>query len=153
MLFRSFCSTAVMQHLKAIRGDSFVVVDPARGRPISHYPAADLVKLNAYEAGALTGANPAEAARLLADHHGVAVIVTDGSRGLWFCNAELELHQKAVRADVVDVTGAGDTVAAAIALARIKGLGWPCTLLLAATAAARQVAQIGVQRVKCEGFT
>lgn len=147
---KGFCSTAVMQHLKAISGDSFVVVDPARGRPISHYPAADLVKLNAFEAGALTGAGPIDAARLLADRHGVAVVVTDGAHGIYFCDGSVELFQPAVKANVCDVTGAGDTVAAALALAFLNRLSWPDTLELAAELAAKQVAQIGVQQVAAE---
>lgn len=127
----------------------FVLVDPACGRSFDEYAGASCVKMNALEAHRLCGLEPEAAAELLARRHDLAVIVTDGPRGMWFCEGGRKLYQPAAAAvRMRDVTGAGDTVAAAIAAARAEGLDWPQCLDRAARLAARQVEQLGVAPVR-----
>ena len=84
---------------------------------------ANVVKCNGNEAMALSGvADPLAAARELS-HEGATVAVTMGSQGAVLC-AEGELISKtpAPAVEVVDATGAGDSVAGVLAAAIARGL-------------------------------
>lgn len=145
---KGFVSSETWRVLRDYCVGRFVIVDPAIGRELDNYAGASLVKMNAIEARELTGCGPHEAARELAKRYAVAVLVTDGPRGMHLCDGHLELYQPAAAARVFrDVTGCGDTVAAAIAAARVRGLNWQQTLEMAAKLAARQVEQLGVAAV------
>lgn len=127
--------------------ESFVIVDPARGRPLCEYGQVDLFKLNAAEATAITGRGPADACKQLSQEHQTAVVVTDGSDGLYVSDCSDFAHVPAKPAVVRDVTGAGDTIIAAIALGLVKDHSILNTLELAVELAAQQVGQLGVAGV------
>jgi D-beta-D-heptose 7-phosphate kinase/D-beta-D-heptose 1-phosphate adenosyltransferase len=107
-----------------------VVVDP-KGTDPGRYRGATVVKPNAAELGDLTGRRTDTPAALLAagnrlaeDLSGTAVLVTRGPDGLAvFRHRERPLVLRAAPARrVFDVTGAGDTTAAALALALAAGV-------------------------------
>lgn len=114
-----------------------VVLNPAPAREL---PAAPLFVLtpNASEAEQLTGeAEPEAAARTLSASTGAAVLITLGARGalLLESGGEPELLP-ATKVDVVDTTGAGDTVNGALAaeLAAGRSLREAATFALKAAA-------------------
>lgn len=147
---KGVCSRAMIRRVirRARRARIPVLVDPAKNRNVMDYYGATLVKLNAYEAADIIDADCATAAAFLASHMRCSIVVTDGGDGMYFHDGDQHFHQEAVPTRIVDVTGAGDTVLAALAAGLVRGYGWRQTLALAADLAAKQVAQHGVGPVK-----
>ncbi len=105
-----------------------VVVDP-KHKPFASYAGADLVKPNAQEMEAAVGPWADDDAlvalgRSLCGHHRLgSLVITRGGRGMTVVQADgAHQHIPARPVDVYDVTGAGDTAAAALAVTR--SLGW-----------------------------
>jgi D-beta-D-heptose 7-phosphate kinase/D-beta-D-heptose 1-phosphate adenosyltransferase len=105
-----------------------VVVDP-KHKPFSSYAGADLVKPNEDEFEAAVGPWQDDAAlvslgRELCEHHRLqALVITRGGRGMTVVERSgRHQHIPARPVDVYDVTGAGDTAAAALGVTR--SLGW-----------------------------
>jgi len=105
-----------------------VVVDP-KHKPLASYAGADLVKPNAHEFRAAVGGWDDDdalievAAQTCADIDVNALVITRGSRGMTVVErGGRHQHIPALPVDVYDVTGAGDTAAAALAVTR--SLGW-----------------------------
>jgi D-beta-D-heptose 7-phosphate kinase / D-beta-D-heptose 1-phosphate adenosyltransferase len=105
-----------------------VVVDPKR-KPFAWYAGADLLKPNLDEFRAAAGpfvdddGLVALAEALCLEHRLGALVVTRGGRGLTVVARDgRHRHIPARPVDVYDVTGAGDTAAAALAVTR--SLGW-----------------------------
>ncbi|MEZ5560120.1 MAG: bifunctional D-glycero-beta-D-manno-heptose-7-phosphate kinase/D-glycero-beta-D-manno-heptose 1-phosphate adenylyltransferase HldE [Pseudomonadales bacterium] len=105
-----------------------VVVDP-KHKPFAAYAGADLIKPNLQEF--LAAAGPcgdddelvARAGEVCAEHGFAALVITRGSRGATVVEqGGRHQHVPARPVDVYDVTGAGDTMAAALAVSR--SLGW-----------------------------
>jgi sugar/nucleoside kinase (ribokinase family) len=107
----------------AIAAGCTVSVDPASTGPLAAYgvdrwladtAAATVLLPNADEARLLTGcADPAEAARVLAERHAV-VAVSLGAEGALWATREAMVHRPAHDTVVVDTTGAGDAFAAGL---------------------------------------
>lgn len=140
----------VMERLRrrADEEDLFVIVDPGHGRSLCEYGRVDLIKMNAEEAWVLTGKGPAEAAKELSESHHCAIVVTDGGDGMFYVNKDECVFVGAQPAVVRDVTGAGDTVIAAIAIGMLRKYDIRRTLQFAAELASKQVSQIGVGAVR-----
>ncbi|TFV70342.1 carbohydrate kinase family protein, partial [Blastococcus sp. CT_GayMR20] len=102
--------------------------------------AATLLLPNADEARLLTGcADPAAAARALAERHAV-VAVSLGADGALWATREVLVHRPAHETVVVDTTGAGDAFAAGLLAAWLTTPGVdPATALEAGLAAAAAV--------------
>lgn len=105
-----------------------VVVDP-KHKPLSRYAGAHLLKPNIHEFALAVGEPQGHAdlvqrgARLAAQQNIGALVVTQGARGMTVVSARGEQrHIPARPVDVFDVTGAGDTAAAALAVT--TALGW-----------------------------
>ena len=147
---KGVCSDAILHLIAAKSSDEqcYVIVDPARGRYLGDYVGCDLIKMNATEAHDLVAQPPSSAAMILSDLNHCAVVVTDGSDGMYYADADQHFHVPARPVRLVDQTGAGDTVAAAIAYGRVKGMDMRSTLELAAELAAQQVGQVGVSQVE-----
>ena len=106
-----------------------VVVDP-KHKPLARYAGADLVKPNLHEFRVAVGpvndyTELVEAGqKLMAEHRFRSLVVTQGGNGMTVLDAaDGHCHLPAQPVDVFDVTGAGDTAAAALAVTR--SLGWP----------------------------
>jgi len=108
-----------------------VIVDP-KSTDIERYAGARVLTPNAAETGKIVGyvcdndESAAAAARAILDRAGVdAVVVTRGAQGMtiWDPGAgqKRPTHIPTVADEVFDVSGAGDTVAAALALALAAG--------------------------------
>jgi ribokinase len=93
-----------------------VVLNPAPARELPDAMLAVLTP-NASEAAQLTGCDePEAAARALVEQTGAAVLVTLGARGALLLEPGSEPQSlPATKVDVVDTTGAGDTVNGALA--------------------------------------
>jgi D-beta-D-heptose 7-phosphate kinase / D-beta-D-heptose 1-phosphate adenosyltransferase len=105
-----------------------VVVDP-KHKPFSSYAGADLLKPNAHEFRAAVGdwadddALVRRATESCVELDVNALVITRGSRGMTVVERDgRHQHIPALPVDVYDVTGAGDTAAAALAVTR--SLGW-----------------------------
>jgi D-beta-D-heptose 7-phosphate kinase/D-beta-D-heptose 1-phosphate adenosyltransferase len=127
-----------------------VIVDP-KSLNLAIYRGATLIKPNRKEFAEATRSRAdsensiAEAARdviQLADCE--AVLVTQGERGMTLVSRSGEtLHVPGLPVKVRDVSGAGDTVAAALALALAAGADWETALRVANAAAAVAVSKKG----------
>jgi D-beta-D-heptose 7-phosphate kinase/D-beta-D-heptose 1-phosphate adenosyltransferase len=127
-----------------------VVANP-KPRSLPYYEGAALVSLNAFEAGEAAGLggpvgpDQAEAtAMALRERLGVGhVLVTLGGSGM-AAAGETAFRVPAVRVEVYDEAGAGDTVIATVALGMASGAFGPALLSLAAQTAAAVVRKVGV---------
>lgn len=128
-----------------------VVANP-KPRSVPEYRGASLVSLNRFEAADflrlpdglkdIDGARAAEQLRtqLEIEH----VVVTLGASGMAAAGPDGAFQVPAVRVEVYDEAGAGDTVIATIALGMAAGLFGPDLLSLAAAMAAAVVKKVGV---------
>jgi D-beta-D-heptose 7-phosphate kinase/D-beta-D-heptose 1-phosphate adenosyltransferase len=104
-----------------------VLVDPKIPH-LDYYGDATIVTPNHHEAEAATHRRvrsedeARDAARLFRDRAGCgAVLMTRGDQGIWLLSGGLEGHLPAAAREVADVTGAGDTVIATLAVALASG--------------------------------
>lgn len=128
------------------------ILNPAPFRPLSSetWPNTDIITPNESEARALLDMDDnAEfhpeklAEKLLAKGVG-AVAMTLGSRGAFLCTPSFAGMIRAPEVDAVDTTGAGDTFAAALAVALSEGRELPDAVRFAVDAAAISVTRYGV---------
>jgi D-glycero-beta-D-manno-heptose-7-phosphate kinase len=99
-----------------------LLVDPKVSH-VDHYAGATIVTPNHHEAEAVTlmrirnGKDAAAAARAFRDRvRSDHVLVTRGEHGMWLLEGDRDCELPAVAREVSDVTGAGDTVIATLAL-------------------------------------
>lgn len=131
-----------------------IIVDPHRSTPIEYYRGADLMTPNAEEAIVLSKI-PVDDLRGVSQSYkevgdalmkGIGskqMVVTRGKEGMsFFEDGKSETVPTAAR-EVFDVTGAGDTVVAAMALAWFAGISLKESCLIANHAAGVVVAKIG----------
>ena len=129
-----------------------VVVDP-KFKPFADYAGASLLKPNQREFNAAVGAAGdvhalGEQAQSLCRELGIgALVVTAGADGMTVVDGGQVRHLPARPVEVYDVTGAGDTAAAALGVA--AALGWPPldAARLANVAASLVVAKSGTAAV------
>ena len=129
-----------------------LLVDPKVPQP-DRYRGASLITPNHHEAELMTQtairteADCRRAARLLADRTGANVLITWGEHGMWVLDrstgAAEEAALPASTREVADVTGAGDTVIAVLALALAAGARLVDAARLANAAAGLVVARFG----------
>lgn len=122
---KGFCTETLLHHIIAcaMQRNIPVVADPGKGVPWSWYAGA-IIKCNASEAAA----------------HGLSrsnVIVTHGAEGMTLHAPSGTVHFSAEPCDVVDVTGAGDAVLAAIGCALAAKMPLPDACRLANQVARR----------------
>lgn len=133
--------------------EAFSIVDP-KGRDFAPYTGADLVTPNLAEFEAVVGRCPDEEtlvarARALCEAYSFgAILVTRGEHGMSLVSRAGDArHLPAVARDVFDVTGAGDTVCAALAWAVASGVPLTGAVELANTAAGVAVGKLGTSVV------
>lgn len=136
-----------------------VIVDP-RPQNRDCYQGCDYLTPNWRESRALLGLPDAEptdddanvVARALASGLATNVVLTLGPQGILFCsrNATEHFALPTLAKEVFDVSGAGDTVVAAFALARASGADHPQAVALANKAASIVVGKFGTATVTAE---
>ncbi len=131
-----------------------VFVDPHRTTPAEHYRGADVTTPNREEAVALSGLDYSdlrqragfiqEVGEVLRKRMQVEnVVITRGSEGMTLISGKESVHMPTVARQVFDVTGAGDTVIAALAMATAGGFTLPEACLFGNAAAGVVVGKIG----------
>jgi D-beta-D-heptose 7-phosphate kinase/D-beta-D-heptose 1-phosphate adenosyltransferase len=134
-----------------------VVVDP-KGNDFAKYQGATLVKPNLHEAGlflrreVVTDEDVVAAGQRLREAlGGGALLLTRGAAGMTlFLPGQGPLHIPSAAQEVYDVTGAGDTVTATLAVALAAGASLEEAARLANRAAAITVGRVGTAAVRIE---
>jgi D-beta-D-heptose 7-phosphate kinase / D-beta-D-heptose 1-phosphate adenosyltransferase len=133
--------------------DKPVLVDP-KGDQYSKYIGATMLTPNLSEFEAIVGkcrddATVASVATgLMADMRLQALLVTRGERGMTLVqHGKPPLYLPAVAREVYDVTGAGDTVIAAMAVGLADGMGFADAARFANKAAGIKVGKLGTATV------
>lgn len=130
-----------------------VFVDPKQD-DFSLYHGATVVTPNFKEFQAIVGVCRTEeeivekGQALLHQHDLQALLITRGEHGMTLlCKDEPEFHVPTRAREVFDVTGAGDTVVATLALMHAAGLGLADAVTVANTAAGVAVSKLGAATV------
>ncbi len=146
---RSMAHTVAFGHSNGVP----VIVDP-KVPHIDYYAGAALVTPNHHEAESATNSRIAShedaqrAAVTLRQRLDVeSVLITRGEHGMWLNHAGVDGYLPASAREVADVTGAGDTVIATLALAIASGATMPEAARLANEAASIVVGKFGVATV------
>ena len=134
-----------------------VFVDP-KAKPFRHYRGATCVTPNLAElafASRLPVASEEEviaaANRVLREAKAEAVLAKRSDKGMMLVEASGAVHVEPARArEVFDVTGAGDTAIAVLALAVAAGYALPEAMRLANTAAGIVVSKLGTATVELD---
>lgn len=137
-----------------------VIVDP-KDKNFSRYAGADIITPNRKELEAATGMTCADdgavedAVRSLQQqHHFGAVLATRSQHGMSYLqlagDQQMALHVPAQVREIFDVSGAGDTVIATLALACAAGLSRPTAVMLANLAAGIVVGKPGTATVRSD---
>lgn len=130
-----------------------ILVDP-KGRDFSLYHGATLLTPNKKEFEEVVGVCKdegdliAKSQKLIHDRALGGLLITRGSQGMTLLQAEKsEFHLPAIAREVYDVTGAGDTVIAVLALAIGAGCSYEVATVLANRAAGLVVGKLGTSTV------
>lgn len=129
-------------------------VDPNRSTPAKFYSGADVITPNRDEAVELSGldyddlhARPnfiLEVGETLSRKMNVEnVVITRGKEGMTLWTQGTAVHMTTFAKQVFDVTGAGDTVIAALAMAHVSGLSLPEACVFGNVAAGVVVGKVG----------
>jgi D-beta-D-heptose 7-phosphate kinase / D-beta-D-heptose 1-phosphate adenosyltransferase len=143
---------------EARRARKRVFADP-KGADPARYRGAFLLKPNRLELSLLTGL-PADThaeilvagSRLADKMAGTHILVTEGSEGMTLFTGSQAEHLASTPRQVFDVTGAGDTVLAVVAMAVTAGASWSEAMQLAAEAAGIAIGQMGSVAVSLESL-
>lgn len=150
-------TSAVMDAIRTQRARGApLLVDPKIAH-LDRYAGATIVTPNHHEAEAAThlrirtDADARVAARAFRDRARCeGVLITRGEQGMWLCTPEAEGAVSAAAREVSDVTGAGDTVVATLALALAAGATPGEAAVLANHAAGLVVGKFGPATVSPE---
>jgi D-beta-D-heptose 7-phosphate kinase/D-beta-D-heptose 1-phosphate adenosyltransferase len=126
-----------------------VVIDP-KGTDYDRYRGANIVTPNLKELSEAVGGIPRSDAEITAAARGLiercgieCLVVTRGADGMSIIRREAEAHLPTLAREVYDVSGAGDTVVAALSLALCSGLGYEAAARLGNVAAGIAVSKVG----------
>jgi rfaE bifunctional protein kinase chain/domain len=153
-------SAVIAAAVEAARAEGApLLVDPKLPQP-ERYKGASLITPNHHEAELMTQTvirSPEDvrrAAQLLHERTGASVLITWGEQGMWMLDGTTappsEEHLDAVTREVADVTGAGDTVIAALAMGLAAGASLVEAARIANQAAGLVVGRFGPATVTTE---
>jgi D-beta-D-heptose 7-phosphate kinase/D-beta-D-heptose 1-phosphate adenosyltransferase len=130
-----------------------VIVDP-KGRTYDKYAGASVITPNRREASEATGLSittvddALRAGRMVQSRHDIrAVVVTLGDKGMAIVDGENASVIPGHPRQVFDVTGAGDTVVAVLAVMIAEGIPLAEACVFANAAGALQVSRVGTSRI------
>ena len=134
-----------------------VIVDP-KGQEWEKYAGADLITPNVKELGEITGKTINNddreieiAGKTILDRYGLsALLVTRSEKGMSLINRQETIHIPTYSQEVFDVSGAGDTVVATLALALSAGKDIKEAMYIANVAAGIVVTKLGTATVTQE---
>jgi D-beta-D-heptose 7-phosphate kinase/D-beta-D-heptose 1-phosphate adenosyltransferase len=152
------CESILANTIETARNlEKLVLVDP-KGRNYQKYSGATLLTPNKSEAAAASGIDIIDensclqaGEKLLVEFELESLFITLGEEGMrLFRKANDSKHFPAVARKVYDVTGAGDTVIATLAVALGAGADLALAAQIANAAAGLAVEQVGTATVKIE---
>ena len=156
---KGFVTGEVIRGLIAAAGRNGkpVIVDP-KGSDLERYRGATIIKPNRKELGVLTGLpvrdhqeTIAAARQLLRRSGASAIVVTEGKDGMTLFRADApEEHFPSFAREVYDVTGAGDTALAMLAVALAAGARLTDAVWLSNLAAGLAVGESGTVAISRE---
>ncbi len=131
-----------------------VFVDPNRSTPATFYSGADVITPNRDEAVELSGLDYddlrshanfiLEVGQTLSRKMNIEnIVITRGKEGMTLLNGDKAIHMTTFARQVFDVTGAGDTVIAALAMAHVGGMSLPEACVFGNVAAGVVVGKVG----------
>jgi rfaE bifunctional protein kinase chain/domain len=142
--------------VSAARAGKPIVVDP-KGRDYAKYRGATVLTPNTLDAGTAAGVTIEQDGDLLTAVErlgevleGSALLVTQGADGMTLFDGGKSFHVPTRAREVYDVTGAGDTVVAMLAIALGCGIDLEQAVELANAAAGLAVAKVGTSTVRLE---
>ena len=143
----------VLQAVLAAAADKTVCLDP-KIKNFASYRPVTVITPNQLEAERATGIEITDESSLLAAAHKIRamlhcphVLITRGEHGMTLVSGESVTHIPTMARDVYDVTGAGDTVIATLALALAAGAEIAEAALIANQAAGIVVGKVGTATV------
>ncbi len=147
---KGLISPELLAHLRSRVAGTPIFVDP-KGRDYSRYKGVALITPNEREAALASGIEirdedslRAAATRLSQLLPGTEILITRSARGMSLLRRNGDLHHAPAQARrVFDVTGAGDTALATLAVVRAHKIDWPDALHVANVAAGIAVSKIG----------
>lgn len=146
--------SAIMQAAKIAHAKKIPVIlnpAPACQLPEELYPLLHLITPNETEAEILTGITVTDepsqraAAKALLTKGVKHVILTLGSKGVYYTDGGTEIRVPAPKVEVVDTTAAGDVFNGVLAGELSQGKGWEDAMTLAVKAASHSVTRMGAQ--------
>jgi rfaE bifunctional protein kinase chain/domain len=147
-------ATVARASIDAARAAGKPVVVDAKGIHYSNYRGATVITPNVHDAGRAANVHIEdedhlrEAARRLSEAcGGAALLITRGASGMTLFSVDHPIHVPTEAKEVYDVTGAGDTVVAVIAVALGRDLPLPDAVRLANAAAGKVVGKVGTSTV------
>ena len=159
---KAYCHRPLINGLieRAHRQGKAVIVDP-KGNDYARYQGATVITPNVHEAERATQIEIQSEAdvqmvgdKLLAMLPGSALLLTRGAQGMsLFVAGQAPIHIPTVGQSVYDVTGAGDTVISALAMALAAGASLEAAARLANYAAGIVVGKLGTAPVTLEELT
>lgn len=134
--------------------NKLIIIDP-KGKNYAKYAEATLLTPNLREAAEACGLDENQSglveiagSKLITDHALDALIITQGEDGMTlFQKNSKSVHLKASAKEIYDVTGAGDTVIATLAVAIAAGFDLEEAAAIANTAAGMVVEQVGTTAI------
>ena len=152
-------TSAVLEHVfRTARAHSKkVIVDP-KGKDFSKYAGATMLTPNRREAAEASQFEESDSALIETVGRDIietldleAILITRSEEGMsLFVREREEFHLQARTKEIYDVTGAGDTVIATLAVALAAGLSYAEAAALANIAAGIVVEQIGTSAIKID---
>ena len=140
--------------IDAARARGIHVVVDSKSHDYGRFRGATVITPNRNEASAAAGfpiRSPEDgirAAAIIRERYGIGiVVVTLGEQGMAFVTGEESAEIPTQARQVYDVTGAGDSVVAALSVALGRGMPIREACLLANAAAGLQVARVGTSRI------
>lgn len=148
--------TQVQSLIKLARAQAKpILVDP-KGSSLAPYVGATMLTPNFKEFKQIVGQVEGEAdiehkAKTLIEQHQLqSLLVTRGSKGMSLFTKTSSYHVPALAREVYDITGAGDTVIAALGCALGSGLDKQTSAFIANVAAGLVVAKLGTAQVSID---
>lgn len=122
-LFTRGLTNSLLRLAKKLDKPTFV--DPNKGSDLSYYEHATLIKPNMEEGKVLTGESSPDhiLATIQKATHCKYIVLTNGKHGMIGAEGDTTVELPAAAKTALDVTGAGDTVLAALASSLVSGKG------------------------------
>jgi D-beta-D-heptose 7-phosphate kinase/D-beta-D-heptose 1-phosphate adenosyltransferase len=157
------CTAVIEAAVRSARAAGAPLIIDPKVPQAERYRGATLLTPNHHEAELMTQMairspeDAKQAARVLAERTGASILITWGEHGMWVLDRSAPTPVEAAIAasarEVADVTGAGDTVVAVLALALAAGASLADAARLATLAAGLVVARFGPATVTAAELT